>query len=77
MNSVAERVRKVVNSVLHVDPALMTVDARFVQDLGAESLKSMELIAAFEAEFDIELNEDEALACKTIGAAIEHIEALI
>ena len=74
MTDVAARVRKVVSDVLHVDEAKMTETARFVQDLGAESIKAMELIAAFEEEFSIELNEDEALACKTIGAAIQHIE---
>jgi acyl carrier protein len=74
MSDIATRVRKVVADILHVDDAKMTEDARFVQDLGAESIKSMEMIAAFEEEFSIELNEDEALACKTIGSAIRHIE---
>jgi acyl carrier protein len=47
---------------------------RSVEDLGAESIQSVELIAAFEGEFDIELDDEQALAVKTVGKAIEFIE---
>ena len=77
MSDVAERVRKVVAEVLNADESKMTDDARFVQDLGAESIKAMELIASFEEEFDIEMEEDDALECKTIAAAVSYIESQV
>jgi len=71
--SIAERVRAVVAKQLKVDLDKVTDSAQFVADLGADSLQSMELIAAFEDEFDIEMDEDEAVKVKTVGAAIEFI----
>jgi len=71
--SIAERVRQVVAKQLKLDLAKVTDRAHFVQDLGADSLQSMELIAAFEDEFDIEMDEDDAVKVKTVGAAIEFI----
>jgi len=74
MSDVGQRVKKVVSQVLKVDPARITPHARFVEDLGAESIQSVELIAAFEEEFDIELDDEQALAVKTVGKAVEFIE---
>lgn len=74
---VAERVRQVVAKQLKVDLDKVTDGAYFVQDLGADSLQSMELIAAFEDEFDIEMDEDEAVKVKTVGAAIEFIQRVV
>jgi acyl carrier protein len=73
-DSVAQRVREVVAKQLKVDLDKVTDGAFFVADLGADSLQSMELIAAFEDEFDIEMDEDEAVKVKTVGAAIDFIK---
>jgi acyl carrier protein len=72
---VQARVIKVVANTLKVEPALLTNDARFVEDLGAESMQSVELVAAFEEEFDIELDEEDALDVKSVGKAVDFISA--
>jgi acyl carrier protein len=73
MNDVAERVRRVVAETLKVDPGLVVNDARFVEDLGASSMASIELVAAFEEEFDIDMDEQAALGVKKVGDAVEFI----
>lgn len=70
---IKERVYKVVSQVLKVDPAQIQEEHTFVGDLGAESVQSIELMAGFEEEFDIEMDEDEALSVQTVGAAIDFI----
>ncbi len=70
---IAARVKKVVAEVLRVDPAGINDESRFVQDLGAESIQSLELVAAFEEEFDIEMDEDAGLKVQTVGKAVEFI----
>ncbi|MCP4709384.1 MAG: acyl carrier protein [Planctomycetes bacterium] len=77
MLDVAERVRNVVVKTLKVDPARITNESRFVEDLGAESVQSIELVAAFEEEFDIEMDEEAALGVRTVGKAIEFIGAMV
>ena len=77
MSDVAERVKSVVVKTLKVDPARITDESRFVEDLGAESVQSIELVAAFEEEFDIEMDEEASLAVRTVGKAIEFIGALV
>ena len=72
-DDVADRVRKVVTDVLNVDADSLTNETSFVGDLGAESLDSIKLVAGFEEEFDIEMDEDAALEVQSIGAAIEFI----
>lgn len=67
------RVKKVVQEVLGVDMDKITAESRFVEDMGAESVQSLELVAAFEEEFDIEMEEDAALKVKTVGKAVEFI----
>jgi len=76
-DSVAQKVREVVAKQLKVDLDKVTDAAFFAADLGADSLQSMELIAAFEDEFDIEMDEDEAVKVKTVGAAIDFIRNCI
>ena len=73
MSDIADRVRKVVAKQLKVDAARVIDGAEFVKDLGAESLQSIELVAAFEEEFDIEMDEEAALQVKTVGKAIDFI----
>ena len=76
MSDTRDRVIKVVSRTLKIDAARATDDARFVEDLGAESIQSVELIAAFEEEFDIEMDEEGALAVKDVGKAIEFIDKI-
>ena len=59
--------------MLGVDEEMIQPESHFVFDLGAESTQSVELVAAFEAEFDIEMDEDAALAVETIGGAVDFI----
>jgi len=73
MTAIAARVRNVVAQVLKVDAARVTDDARFVEELGASSLQSIELVAAFEEEFDIEMDERGALGVKDVGGAMAFI----
>ena len=77
MSDVAQRVKDVVVKTLKVDAARVTDDARFVEDLGVESIQSIELIAAFEEEFDLDMDEEAATAVKTVGGAVEFIEKLV
>jgi len=73
-NDTAERVKKVIEQVLKVKPAQLAPQARFATDLGAESLDSVKLVAAFDEEFEIEMDEEAALAIKTVGDAIAFID---
>ena len=71
--NIQQRVIEVVARTLKIDEAQITGDSRFVEDLGAESMQSVELIAAFEEEFDIEMDEREALDVKTVEKAVNFI----
>ena len=73
MASVDERVKAVVSKVLHVNPATIKPEHNFATDLGAESVQSIELVAAFEEEFGIELEEDAALSVCTVGGAVDFL----
>ena len=68
-----QRIRRVICRVLDVDEEMVEPDSHFVFDLGAESTQSVELVAAFEGEFDIEMDEDAALAVETVGVAVDFI----
>ena len=76
-SEIEERVKKVVVEVLHVEADRVTGAATFAQDLGAESTHSIELIAGFEEEFGIELDEEAAFAVKTVGGAVDHIAEMV
>ena len=69
-----ERIVKVISEVLGIDKEKIKPESRFVEDLGAESVQSLELVAAFENEFDIEMEEEAALEVKTVGKAVEFIK---
>ena len=77
MSDVAQRVKEVVATTLKVDAARVTDDARFIEDLGAESIQSIELVAAFEEEFDLDMDEEAATGVKNVGDAVEFISALL
>ncbi|MBI5743338.1 MAG: acyl carrier protein [Elusimicrobia bacterium] len=69
-----ERVKKIIVEQLAVDAAEVTPQAQFVQDLGADSLDTVELVMALEEEFDIEIPDEDAEKIKTVGMAIEYIK---
>ena len=71
--TVEERVKQVTARMLKLDISEVTPQSHFVRDLGAESIQSIELVAAFEEEFDIEMDQDEALAVQTVGEAVKFI----
>lgn len=73
MASVLERVTQVTARVLRLDPAEIKPENSFSADLGAESVQSIELVAMFEEEFGIEMDEDAALSVSTVGTAAEFI----
>ena len=73
MPTVEERVKAVTARVLNADPAEIKPEHYFTVDLGAESVQSVELVAGFEVEFGIEMDEEEALSVETVGAAVEFI----
>jgi len=70
---IMERVIGVTARVLALDPRSIKPSDNFVFDLGAESVQSVELVASFEQEFGIELDEDAALAVQTVEGAAEFI----
>ena len=72
-NEILTRVKDVISNVLKVESSEITDDANFIFDLGADSMQSVELVAGFEEEFDIELDQDGALEIQTIGDAVKFI----
>jgi len=72
-DEIKERVHKVIGQVLKIGTDQIQEDNSFTADLGAESVQSVELMAGFEEEFDIEMDEDEALGVQTVGSAIDFI----
>ena len=74
MSDTLARVKKVTAETLKIDESVIKDDSRFVEDLGAESIQSVELVAAFEEEFDIEMDEQGALGVKDIGTAVTFIK---
>ena len=74
MSSVAEKVKAIIVDNLGVDVAEVVAEAHFTNDLGADSLDTVELIMEFEKEFDIQIPDDKAEAIVTVGDAITFIE---
>ena len=70
---ILRRVFEVVSDVLGVSDAEIKEESEFVKDLGAESIQSLELVAAFEEEFGIEMEEGAALQIKSVGGAVDFI----
>ncbi len=72
-SEIQERVKKVIANVLKTDMSDISDDSNFVFDLGADSMQSLELVAAFEEEFDIEMDEDKALEIQNVADAVAFI----
>ncbi|HCV23498.1 MAG: acyl carrier protein [Gemmatimonadetes bacterium] len=72
-DDVKARVYKVIAQVLKIEESQIDESNSFTADLGAESVQSVELMAGFEEEFDIEMDEDEALEVQNVGGAIDFI----
>jgi acyl carrier protein len=60
---------------LHVPAEKVTADAKFIDDLGADSLDTVELIMAFEEKFEIEIPDEDAQKLETVGKAMEYLES--
>ena len=73
MSDVAERVKKIVVEHLGVEEAKVTDSASFIDDLGADSLDTVELVMAFEEEFGVEIPDDAAEKIQTVKNAIDYI----
>ena len=75
MSDVAERVKKIVVEHLNVDPEKVTDGASFIEDLGADSLDTVELVMALEEGFGMEIPDEDAEKITTVKDAINYIEA--
>ncbi len=77
MSDIAERVKKIIVDKLGVDESEVTAEASFTNDLGADSLDTVELIMEFEKEFDISIPDEQAENIQTVGHAIEYLESQV
>ena len=73
MSDIGERVKKIVVEHLGVEAEKVTENASFIDDLGADSLDTVELVMAFEKEFDIDIPDEEAEKLRTVGAAMNYL----
>ncbi len=76
-SEIKDRVYKVTIQVLKIEAEQIQEENIFTADLGAESIQSVELMAGFEEEFDIEMDEDDALSVQTVGGAIDFIAGYV
>jgi acyl carrier protein len=74
MSDYAHKVKEIIIEKLGVDAEKVTDDASFVEDLGADSLDTVELVMDLEEEFDLEIPDEEAEKLTTVGAAIKYLE---
>ncbi|MFN4009717.1 acyl carrier protein [Pannonibacter carbonis] len=74
MSDIAERVKKIVIEHLGVDSEKVVLGASFIDDLGADSLDTVELVMAFEEEFGVEIPDDAAETILTVGDAVSFLE---
>src|SRR5271166_4317050 len=74
MSDIAERVKKIVVEHLGVEPDKVVDSANFIDDLGADSLDTVELVMAFEEEFGVEIPDDQAETIVTVGDAVKFLE---
>ena len=74
MATVEERVKKIIAEQLGVEEAEVTPEASFVEDLGADSLDTVELVMAFEEEFSLEIADEDAQKLKTVANVIDYLK---
>ncbi|HAC32994.1 MAG TPA: acyl carrier protein [Gammaproteobacteria bacterium] len=76
MSSIEERVQKIVVEQLGVNESEVTLDASFVDDLGADSLDTVELVMALEEEFDCEIADEAAEKITTVQEAVDYVKSI-
>jgi len=67
------RIKEIIIDKLGIEESKITNEARFIEDLGADSLDTVELIMQFEEEFDIEISDEDAESLTTVGTSVEYI----
>ena len=77
MSELSDRIKTIISEQLMVDLEEVTDEASFVEDLGADSLDTVELIMEFEDEFGIEISDEDAEKISSVGEAIAHLEKLV
>lgn len=77
MANVEEKVKDIIVEELGVEREKLTTDASFMEDLGADSLDTVELVMAFEKEFDIDIPDEEAEKLRTVGDAMSYLHEKI
>lgn len=77
MSNIAERVKKIIVDKLGVEESQVTPEASFTNDLGADSLDTVELIMEFEKEFSLSIPDEQAETIGTVGQAIEYLEKTV
>jgi acyl carrier protein len=77
MSNVEEKVKDIIVEELGVERENLTSDASFLEDLGADSLDTVELVMAFEKEFDIDIPDEEAEKLRTVGDAMSYLHEKI
>lgn len=75
MSEISEKVKQIIIDKLGVDGSEVTNEASFTNDLGADSLDTVELIMEFEKEFDVSIPDEQAENIQTVGQAVEYLEA--
>jgi acyl carrier protein len=75
--NIEERVSNIVVDQLGVDASQVKPEASFIEDLGADSFDTVELVMAFEEEFDIEISDEDAEKMTTVGKAIEYLSSKV
>ena len=71
------KVKEIIVEELGVEESEVTLEASFIEDLGADSLDTVELIMKFEEEFDIDIADEDAEKLTTVGKAIEYLESIV
>ncbi len=77
MSDISDKIKAIICDQLMVDPEEVTDESSFVEDLGADSLDTVELIMEFEDEFGIEISDEQAEQISTVGEAVAYLEKLL
>ena len=76
MDNTLDKVKEIVVDKLGVEPSKITLEAKFIDDLGADSLDTVELIMQFEEEFEIEIPDEDAEKITSVGQAVDYINSV-